>query len=180
MFYRLVKVELPLTTQLPYAVERGQWDGVAIDEGKDAVRFSLTVGRGVGQMNPSRVLGLIFLVTTMYLISTNAISSAEDIWYIQMQTAQTSQSARQGQPLQGSQRVRPSLRERDAISEVLTIKPRPKTLTGADIKYLKELRDKPAWFSFEQRIVHEIWAEVSGKEWRDTEGAASPRSKPSP
>lgn len=180
MFYRLVKIELPLTTQLSYAAERGHWDGVAIDEGKDALRFSLTVKRRIGQMSPSRVLGLLLLVTTMYLISTNATSSAEDILYAQMQMAQTSQSARQGEPPQSSQRVRPSPRERDAINQVLTTKPRPKTVTDADMKYLKELRDKPAWFSFEQRIVHEIWAEVSGKEWRDTEGAEFSRNKTSP
>ncbi|MGH7181281.1 MAG: hypothetical protein ACREJN_04795 [Nitrospiraceae bacterium] len=42
-------------------------------------------------------------------------------------------------------------------------KPRPKTLTDADMKLLKELLIKPTWFSFEQRIVHDIWAEVSGK-----------------
>ena len=36
--------------------------------------------------------------------------------------------------------------------------PRPKTLTDADIKYLKDLLDKAARLSFEQ-----IWTEVSGR-----------------
>jgi hypothetical protein len=76
--------------------------------------------------------------------------------------------------------VRPSPKELAAISEVLETRPRPKTLTDADIKYLKELLGKPAWYGFEQRIVHEIWTEVNGKEWRNTEGAESPRRSTSP
>lgn len=49
------------------------------------------------------------------------------------------------------------------------MKPRPKTLTDADVKYLKDLRDKAAWLGFERRIVHEMWTEVSSKEWHDIE-----------
>ena len=136
--------------------------------------------REVAQMKQARVLGFLLLVTTIHVMPAMAASSAEDAVYIQMHTTQMNQGARQGQPLQGAPIVRPSLRERDAISEVLMTKPRPKTLTDADIKYLKELRDKPAWFGFEQRIVHEMWTEVTGKEWRNTEGAEMPRSKTSP
>jgi hypothetical protein len=131
-------------------------------------------------MNPSKVLGLILLVTAVAVLPAIAVSSAEDVVYIQMQLTQMNRGARQGQPLPGVPVVRPSLRERDAISEVLTTKPRPKSLTDADIKYLKELRDKPTWFGFEQRIVHEIWAEVNGKEWSNTEGAGSMRKNISP
>ena len=131
-------------------------------------------------MNPSKVLGLLFLVTTIAVLPAIAVSSAEEAVYIQTQSTQMNQGARQGQPLPGVPVVRPSLRERDAISEVLTTKPRPKSLTDADIKYLKELRDKPTWFGFEQRIVHEIWAEVNGKEWSNTEGAGSVRKNISP
>jgi hypothetical protein len=133
-------------------------------------------------MNPSKVLGLLLLFTTIDVLAAIAVSSAEDGVYIQMQvqSTQMNQGARQGQSLPGVPVVRPSLRERDAISEVLTTKPRPKSLTDADIKYLKELRDKPTWFGFEQRIVHEIWAEVNGKEWSNTEGAGSIRKNVSP
>ena len=134
----------------------------------------------VEQMKRVRVLEFLLLVTTIHVVPAMAASNAEAAVYIQMHTTQMNQGARQGQPLQGAPIVRPSLRERDAISEVLMTKPRPKTLTDADTKYLKELRDKPSWFGFEQRIVHEMWAEVTGKEWRSTEGAEMPRSKTSP
>ena len=100
--------------------------------------------------------------------------------YIQMQLAQRSQAPRQGQVLEGSQIVRPSPRERDAVIQLLATKPRPKTLKDADMKYLKDLRDKPAWFGFERRIVHEMWTEVSGKEWHDTEVSQPPKNKKSP
>jgi len=60
------------------------------------------------------------------------------------------------------------------------MRPRPKTLTDADIKFLKELLGKPVWYGFEQRIVHKVWAEVSGKEWGNNEGAESPRKGPLP
>ncbi len=131
-------------------------------------------------MSPSKVLGLLFVVTTIAVLPAIAVSSAEDVVYIQTQSTQMNQGARQGQALPGVPVVRPSLRERDAISEVLTTKPRPKSLTDADIKYLKELRDKPTWFGFEQRIVHEVWAEVNGKEWSNTEGPGSIRKNISP
>ena len=76
--------------------------------------------------------------------------------------------------------VRPSPRERDAVSQLLTAKPRPKTLKDADIKYLKDLLNKAAWFGFERRIVHEMWTEVSGKEWHDTEVSQPPKNEKSP
>jgi hypothetical protein len=131
-------------------------------------------------MNLFSVSGFLLLVTTIYVTPANATSSAEEITHIQIYKMQPSQSSRQGEPLQGSQRVRPSPKELAAISEVLATRPRPKTLTDADIKYLKELLGKPAWYSYEQRIVHEMWTEVTGKEWRNTEGPESPRSKTSP
>jgi len=76
--------------------------------------------------------------------------------------------------------VRPSPRERDAVSQLLTAKPRPKTLKDADIKYLKDLFNKAAWVGFERRIVHEMWTEVSGKEWHDTEAFQPPKNEKSP
>jgi len=109
-----------------------------------------------------------------------AVLSAEDVVRIQMQLTQRSQASRQGQVLEGSQMVRPSPRERDAVSQLLTAKPRPKTLKDADIKYLKDLLNKAAWFGFERRIVHEMWTEVSGKEWHDTEVSQPPKNEKSP
>ena len=136
--------------------------------------------REMGQMKLSILSGFMLLVTTMYVLSAQPTSSAETETGIQIYKTQTSQSSRQGEPLQGSLRVRPSPKELAAISEVLAIRPRPKTLTDADIKYLKELLGKPSWYGFEQRIVHEIWTEVSGKEWRNTEGAEMLRNKTTP
>lgn len=140
---------------------------------------TITAEREVAQMKQSRVLGGLLLAITIYMTSAETALSAEEVASIQMHRTQVSQASRQGETFQGSQLVRPSPRERGAISEVLTSKPRPKTLTDADIKLLKGLLYKPTWFSFEQRIVHDIWAEVSGKEWRN-EGTESSGKKPSP
>jgi hypothetical protein len=124
---------------------------------------------------------LIFLLLAINIfMPAIAVVSAKDAVRIQMQLTQMVQAPRQGQVLEGSQIVRPSPRERDAVSQLLTIKPRPKTLKDADMKYLKDLLDKPAWFGFERRIVHEMWTEVSGKEWHDTEVSQPPKNEKSP
>ena len=72
--------------------------------------------------------------------------------------------------------MRPSPREREAISQLLTAKPRPKTLKDADMKYLRDLLDKAAWFSFERQIVRDMWTEVSGKAWHETEVSQPPKN----
>jgi len=131
-------------------------------------------------MKLSRILVFLLLVIVIYVTSATAALSAKEVVHILMHTTQINQASRRGEAFQGSQLIRPSPREREAISEVLMTKPRPKTLTDADMKLLKELLNKPTWFSFEQRIVHDIWAEVSGKKWPDTDRAASPRNKTSP
>ena len=129
----------------------------------------------------TQVRVVIFLLVAITIFTPAiAVVSAEDAIRIQMQLTQRSQAPRQGQVLEGSQIVRPSPRERDAVSQLLTTKPRPKTLKDADMKYLKDLLDKPAWFGFERRIVHEMWTEVSGKEWHDTEVSQPPKSEKSP
>ena len=131
-------------------------------------------------MKQFKVLGFLLLVTMIQLIPAIIALSADDVLHVQTHTTQMGQASRQGRPLQDSQLVQPSPRELAAISQVITTKPRPKTLTDADMKYLKELLDKPAWYGFERRIIHEIWTEVSGKEWQNTEGAESTRNKTSP
>jgi hypothetical protein len=129
----------------------------------------------------TQVRVVIFLLVAITIFTPAiAVVSAEDAIRIQMQLTQRSQAPRQGPVLEGSQIVRPSPRERDAISQLLTTKPRPKTLKDADMKYLKDLLDKPAWFGFERRIVHEMWTEVSGKEWYDTEVSQPPKNEKSP
>ena len=126
------------------------------------------------------VLSFLFLAITINFTPAIAVLSADDAVRIQMQLTQRIQASRQGQVLEGSQIVRPSPRERDVVSQLLTIKPRPKTLKDADIKYLKDLRNKAAWVGFERRIVHEMWTEVSGKEWHDTEVSQPPKNEKSP
>ena len=130
-------------------------------------------------MTHCRVLIFPLLAITIFTPAI-AVLSAEDAVRIQMQLTQRSQASRQGQVLEGSQMVRPSPRERDAVRQLLTAKPRPKTLKDADIKYLKDLLNKAARVGFERRIVHEMWTEVSGKEWHDTEVSQPPKNEKSP
>jgi hypothetical protein len=130
-------------------------------------------------MTHCRVLIFPLLAITIFTPAI-AVLSAEDAVRIQMQLTQRSQASRQGQVLEGSQMVRPSPRERDAVSQLLSAKPCPKTFKDADIKYLKDLLNKAAWFGFERRIVHEMWTEVSGKEWHDTEVSQPPKNEKSP
>src|SRR5207249_700661 len=64
------------------------------------------------------------------------------------------------------QRVfRPSPQEREGVSKLIGMKPRPKTFNEVDITYLKTLLDKAAWLGGERRIMHEMWAEATGKQW---------------
>jgi len=121
----------------------------------------------------------LLMVGTIFMPAIR-VSSAEDAVRIQMPLTQRSQASRQGQVLEGTQLVRPSPRERDAVSQLLMTSPRPKTLKDADMKYLKDLRDKAAWFGFERRIVHEMWTEITGKEWHDTEASQPPKNQKSP
>jgi hypothetical protein len=85
-------------------------------------------------------------------------------------------ASRQLQVLDGSQIVQPSPRDRAAMNEVFATTPGSKTLKAADIRYLKDLLNKATWFGFEQRIAHELWTEVNGKEWHDTEVTQPPRN----
>jgi hypothetical protein len=54
----------------------------------------------------------------------------------------------------------------------MDMKPRSKTFNEADIKYLKALLDKAAWLGGERRILHEMWAEVTGKQFGASDGNA--------
>ena len=117
-----------------------------------------------------RVLIVLLLAITMNMMPAIPVLRAEDTSRIPMQLTQMSQAPGKGPFLEGSQMVRPSPREREAIYQLLALKPGPKTLKDADMKYLQNLRDKETWYGFEQRMVHAIWADVNGKEWRDTEG----------
>ena len=120
--------------------------------------------------NPQHALRVVIaLLLAIGLNATSAISvlRAEETSHVPMQLAQLNQTPRKNPFLEGGQMVRPSPREREAVFQMLALKPRPKTLKEADIRFLQELRDKGTWFGFDQRMVHEIWAEVHGKEWDD-------------
>jgi hypothetical protein len=130
-------------------------------------------------MTSFRILIVLLLVITLNVTSAISVLRAEDTSRIPMQLTQASQTPRKGSFLEGSQMVRPSPREREAIHQLLALTPRPKTLKDADVKYLQDLRDKSTWFGFDQRMVHEIWAEVNGKEWRDSERSQLPKNETS-
>ena len=114
-----------------------------------------------------RILIVLLLAITMDVTSAISVLRAEETPRIPMHLTQMSQAPRKNPFLEGGQMVRPSPREREAIHQLLALKPRPKTLKDADMKFLQGLRDKASWFVLDQRMVHEIWAEVNGMEWRD-------------
>lgn len=127
-----------------------------------------------------KVLTFLLLAITIYFAPARGVLRAEDGSAIRVQLPQKIQASPQRQVLEGAQAVRPTLKERDAVSQLLTMKPRPKTLTDADMNYLKKLRDKATWLGFERRIVHEMWTEATGKEWHDPEVSQTSKSEKSP
>ena len=124
----------------------------------------------VDSMTGLNALIVLLLAITMNIAPGIPGLRAEDTLPVPMQLAQVNQSPPKGLDLEDSQMVKPTQKEREAIHQLLATKPRQKALKNADRKYLKGLLDKPAWIGFERRVVHEMWTEMSGKEWRDTEG----------
>lgn len=120
-------------------------------------------------MTGLKVLIALLLATAIPIETGMSMLRAEDTLAVPMQLAQLSQPPRNGPALEDSQMVKPTQKEREAIHQLLATKPPQKALKNADRKYLKGLLDKPAWIGFERRVVHEMWTEMSGKEWRDTE-----------
>jgi hypothetical protein len=119
--------------------------------------------------------GLNALIVLLLAITMNIAPGipglrAEDALRVPMQLAQANQMPRKGLIPEDSQMVKPTQKEREAIHQLLATKPRQKALPNADRKYLKRLLDKATWLGFERRMVHEMWTEMSGREWRDTEG----------
>ncbi len=123
-----------------------------------------------------QVAAFLFLAIAVLVTAAVEVLHAEDAMPIRVQLTQRSQASGQGRAPEGPQMVRPSPKEREAVSQLLAAKPRPKALKDADMEYLKSLRDKPAWFGFERRIVHDMWAQMSGKEWQDSEMLQSPKN----
>ena len=118
--------------------------------------------------------GLNALIVLLLAITMNIAPGipglrAEDALRVPMQLAQANQMPRKGLIPEDSQMVKPTQKEREAIHQLLATKPRQKALPNADRKYLKRLLDKATWLGFERRMVHEMWTEMSGREWRDTE-----------
>ena len=114
-----------------------------------------------------RVVIALLLAITVNATSAISVLCAEETPRILMQFTQLNQTPRKNPFFEGAQMVRPSPKEREAVHQMLALKPRPKTLKDADMKFLQGLRDKASWFVLDQRMVHEIWSEVSGKEWDD-------------
>ena len=125
----------------------------------------LCVNRAFPQL--ARVMIVLLLAITLSATSAISVLRAEETPRIPMQLAQLNQTPRKNPFLEGGQMVRPSAKEREAVHQMLALKPHPKTLKDADRKFLQGLRDKASWFVLDQRMVHEIWAEVHGKEWDD-------------
>ena len=115
----------------------------------------------------SKVVWVLLLAITANATSAISVLRAEETPRVPMQFTQASQAPRKGSILEASQKVQPSPKEREAIHQLLALKPRPKTLKAADMKFLQGLRDKASWFVLDQRMVHVIWSEVKGKEWDD-------------
>ena len=101
------------------------------------------------------VLFLLAITPLPYQASADVGNPAQ-----RMQQMQQEQGARREHML-----IRPTPQEREAVRTLININPRPKTFTEADINYLKGLLDKAAWMGGEQRIVHEMWTEATGKQW---------------
>jgi hypothetical protein len=120
-------------------------------------------------MTGSNALIVLLLAITINIVAGIPDLRAEDALRVPMQLATVNQMPQKGPILEESKVVKPTQKEREAIRQLLTTNPRQKSLKNADRKYLKGLLDKTAWIGFERRIVHEMWAEMSGREWRDTE-----------
>ena len=118
-------------------------------------------------MTSVRICIVLFLAINVNATLAISVLRAEETPRVPMQLTQASQAPRKGSFLEASQKVQPSPREREAIHQLLALKPRPKMLKDADMKFLQGLRDKASWFVLDQRMVHEIWAEVHGNEWDD-------------
>jgi hypothetical protein len=124
----------------------------------------------VGSLTGLNALIVLLLAITMNIAPGIPGLRAEDALCAPMQLAQANQTPRKNPALEDSQMVKPTQKEREAIRQLLATHRPQQTLKNADKKYLKGLLDKAAWFGFERRIVHEMWTEMSGREWRDTEG----------
>ena len=130
-------------------------------------RNTILLSDTVNHMTSMRICILLLLAITVNATSALSVLRAEETPRVPMQLTQASQAPRRGSFLEASQKVQPSPREREAIHQLLALKPRPKTLKDVDMKFLQGLRDKASWFVLDQRMVHEIWSEVNGKEWDD-------------
>ncbi len=130
-------------------------------------RNTILLSDTVNHMTSMRICILLLLAITVNATSAISVLCAEETPRIPMQLTQLNQTPRKNPFFEGGQMVRPSPKEREAVHQMLAVKPRPKTLKDADMKFLQGLRDKASWFVLDQRMVHEIWAEVNGKEWDD-------------
>ena len=109
------------------------------------------------------MLSLLIVALLPYRASADVANARQRI-----QQMQQEQTARREHML-----VRPTPQEREAIRTLINMNPRPKTFTEADVNYLKGLLDKATWMGGEQRIMHEMWMEATGKPWGASDGNTS-------
>jgi hypothetical protein len=126
-----------------------------------------TLSQSENRMTSVRICIVLLLAINVNAMLAISVLRAEETPRVSMQLTQLNQTPRKNPLFEGGQMVRPSPKEREAVHQMLALKPRPKTLKDADMKFLQGLRDKASWFVLDQRMVHEIWAEVYGKEWDD-------------
>lgn len=116
-------------------------------------------------INSVALITLAIIIHGAFLFPTFAFAQKSPQELLEVFRYQDSKSAMNEQTL-----FRPSPQEREFVSKLIDMKPRPKTFNEADIKYLKALLDKAAWLGAERRIMHEMWTEVTGKQWGASDG----------
>src|ERR1700692_3742064 len=111
------------------------------------------------------VATLAVIIHSAFLFPPFAVAQKSTQDLMEMLLHQESQSALNDQKF-----FRPSPQEREAINKLINMRSPPKTFNEADVTYLKALLNKAAWLGSERRIMDEMWAEATGKQWGASDG----------
>src|SRR5262245_49561303 len=95
------------------------------------VRIHMIPARGDGMITRSALLTLAIAAAGALLLRPFVFAEDSTTQFLQMMGHLQTQSAIQEQRL-----YRPSPQEREALGKLINMKPRPKTFTDADIRYL--------------------------------------------
>ncbi len=71
--------------------------------------------------------------------------------------------------LRDRQVVHPTEDEREAVTTLLAMRPRPNSLSRAEVTFLRSLAGDRIWTGGEERTLHKIWKDVTGKSWPPSE-----------